>query len=359
MYIERNVHDLSKQQILDKACLNSANDIVCFAGSRAAGLQHGHSDYDAIVITSGPIPDSRASGTKFYYGAEPNILSLDIMYLSLDVVTKLLSLLELANRKHMLRVSRNELMHIWRIAKAEPIHNQKALEDLQEKFGPRRVDEMVAAWNRVRGLASLLEGFDALNRKLANAAIACTQLALTFAAEAACASAGDSYPNDKFVHEKCARMSRFMPDILSQLWDLESRDLSTIELPGYLEECRVFCETYLAASVPKYSPDMLREVPLKVEATLVSKGSIHYIVWNKSDVFQVSDFVAAVWRNLEKGEQTISKLDAAMFPEVSVTNNETIGPCRIVVESLEEAGLVRFDWLAAAEQHIYGSNPLG
>ena len=356
MYIERNVQDLSRQQILDKTWLNSSDDIVCLAGSRAAGLQHGHSDYDALVITSGPIPKSRESGTKFYYGVEPNILSLDILYLSLDSVMKWIPMLDPEKRSDMVRMSRYRVMHIWRIAKSESIHNEKGLEELQNQFGPQRVDKMVAEWNRVRGLASILEAFDALHRDLATAAWDCAQQAIVFAAEAACASLGDSYPHNKFVHEKCHRMSHSMPNLLSQLWELEGCGRKSIEVVAYLEKCRSFCDEYLGVKVPEFSPNILQEVPLKMDANLVTNGSNHYLVWNKSEVFQVSDFTAAVWRKLEEGQHTISALNVAMSSEVSSTSAQINSPSTIVVKRLEQAGLVQFDWLATAEKYVYGGS---
>ena len=352
VYVERNVYDLSKQQILDRAHLNSSDDIVCLVGSRAAGLQHGHSDYDAIVITSGPIPESRRSGTKFYYGVEPNVLSLDIMYLSLNSVKKWLTFLEPDNRRDLLRMSRFDLMHIWRITKAELIHNENGLDELQHQFGPQRVDEMVAAWNRVRGLASILESFDALHRHLDTAAWDCARQALVFAAETACASLGDSYPNNKFVHEKSQRLSHLMPNMLTQLWDLESCGRNSTDLNAFLERCRAFCDTYLGVKVPAFSSDMLHEVPLKTEAKLVTRGSNHFIVWNKTEVFQVSEFTAAVWRNLEEGLHTLSMLNNAMSSQMSTPGGEASSPCRVVVDRLEKAGLIRLDWMAIAEPYV-------
>ena len=52
MYVERHQYELTKSQILEKAHLNSSDDIVLLSGSRAAGLEHEHSDYDAVVVTT-------------------------------------------------------------------------------------------------------------------------------------------------------------------------------------------------------------------------------------------------------------------------------------------------------------------
>lgn len=350
MYVERHQYELTKSQILEKAHLNSADDIVLLSGSRAAGLEHEHSDYDAVVVTSGPIPDSRAAGTKFFYGVEPRVVGLDIMYLAMDEVLSWAEVLEPGHRGEMLRLSYDSMMDIWRIVRADPIFNEEGLSLIQERFDIERVDRMVLSWSAVRSCANMLAAFEMLGRGHTAGAWSCGEKALIFAAQAACARHGDSYPNHKFVHEKCQRISHLEPTLLDHLWHLESTDRNSVEADHFLNDCAAFCQSYVGFDVDDTTAELIEEAPLRLEPITVVRDNIsNYIIWNKADVYEISDNVTHIINGFDQPIPTMRTLAHRLSTGAGIAAEEALEMCVNVVRRLEEFELVQFDWLGVAE----------
>ena len=336
-----------KEDVLDILHLTSPKDIAFFTGAPAAGLRHAHSDCDVFVITAGPISESRAYGTKFWYGS----LKMDITYFEFGVFTRLLSHLDDLSYAAIRRIPERDLDNICRLVIGQPMVNEEGFEELKRKFELERVIPLISRWQEVRAKAALLEAFDALHRGYQSAAYACAQRAILSAAKCVAARCGDIHMNVKFVHEQCVRITPQAPRLLRTLWSLESTEVRSLrEGSRYLSRCRRFFDTYQLTLSPEPSAETFLEVSIMPGNTLlVEPADGHYLVWNRAEVLKISPFVALIWTKISSRDFTIRSLSEAVAQEVGIEPPIALKACSDTIRTLEELGLVEFDWLGLVQ----------